>query len=123
MLKIYGLFYGLAALLLPAADPNPDPSNPAGFFPSGPNFGFFSGLQGTVRLIIGIGLVIIFFTGVILFFGGLRKFRLKDPETGRAAKGLVEMISGAILAVGAFITVPILLLLITLGQATAPQIK
>lgn len=123
MFKIYGLAHGMSVLLLSAAAPNPDPSNPANFMPSGPNFGFFSSLSGTTQLIIGIALVVVFFIGVFLFFTGLGSFRLRDPETGKATQGLSKMIAGAVLVIASFVTVPLINLLIGIGQSTAPLIK
>lgn len=121
MFKSNGLISGLHNAL-PLATPGPNPNNPANYLPTGPNFSLFGGLAPTSQLIIGTGLVVILFIGIFNFIKGLAKLRIRDRETGQAAKGVGQIITGAIMVVGSFVLIPIINLIITAAQSAGGQI-
>lgn len=107
-------------LILAAGD---DPGDPSKFIPSGPNFSIFSGLSTVSNLAIGILLAVAFFAGLWNLVRGAGKFKLADKETGRAAKGVGQMIGGVITMILSIAIVPIILLVISVAGTVSDNIK
>lgn len=122
MFKSYGLISGLHNAL-PLAAPDPGPSNPANYLPTGPNFSLFGGLAPTSQLVIGTALSIVLFIGIFNFIKGLAKLQAKNRETGQGARGLGQIITGSIMVVGTFVLIPIINLVIAVAQSAGGQIK
>jgi len=97
--------------------------DPGDLLPSGPNFNIFSGMSGVTQLVIGAFLAIVIVIGVAILIGGIGKFRVGDKDTGRGAKGLAQIISGAIIIALGLVIIPIILLIISTANSVGNQIN
>lgn len=91
----------IAAWVTTANNPNPNPTDPSQFAPTGPNFGPFTGAAPSYVFVLNVILAVSVLIGIFFLVTGGVAYRAGNKHTGQATKGLGRVFTGIVMiAVG-----------------------